>query len=77
MHFDFHLSTWLDSKEICRKGNFISISHLPVQIKVHKENIRTKSETSEAYSEPCYTSKIKFLAKIVNSFQLFTIAFIV
>ena len=34
--------------KIYPKGSFISISHLPVQIKVHKENIITKRETSEA-----------------------------
>ena len=31
---------------------------------------------TEAYSEPCQTSKIKLFAKILNCFQLLTIAFI-
>ena len=35
--------------EICPKENFISISYLPVQIKVHKENIRAMRENSEEY----------------------------
>ena len=37
-----YLTAWLVSMEICPKGIFISIWHLPVQIKVHKENIGTK-----------------------------------
>ena len=45
--------------EICPKEIFISILHLPVQIKVPKENIRTKSETSEVYSEPSRISKME------------------
>ena len=40
--------------EICPKG--ITIWYLPVQIKVHKENIRAKHETSETYSEPNLTN---------------------
>ena len=50
--------------EIFPKGIFISIWYLPVQIKIHKENTRTKRETSEAYSEPSQTSMMKLLAKI-------------
>ena len=61
--------------EICPKEVFISIWHLRVQIKVHKENMRTKCETLEAYSEPCQTSKIKLFAKILNGFQLLTTVF--
>ena len=56
--------------EICPKRIFISVWHLPGQIKVHKENIRKKRETSEAYSEPCQTWKMKLFAKIHNAFQL-------
>ena len=56
--------------EICPKGVFISIWLLPVQIKVQKENIRTKRETSEAYSEPYKTSKMKLFTKILNGFHL-------
>ena len=62
--------------EICHKGIFISIWHLPVQIKVHEENIRTKSETSEEYLEHCQTSKIKLFAEMLKGFQLVTIVFI-
>ena len=62
--------------EICPKGIFISIWHLPVQIKAHQENIATKRETSEACSEPSQTSKMKLFAKILNGFQLLTIVFI-
>ena len=54
----------------CPKGIFISIWHLPVEIKVHQENIRTKRETSEAYSEPCQKSKMKFfLRKYLPAFS--------
>ena len=56
------LSAWLVSMEIYPKRIFISIWHPPVQIKVHKENIRTKLETSDAYSEPCQTSKMKLFS---------------
>ena len=56
--------------ETCPKGNFISISHLPVPVKVHKENIKTKRETTGASSEPCETSKVKPFAKIRKGFQL-------
>ena len=45
--------------EICPKGTFISIWHFPVQIKVYKENTRTNRETSETFSEPRQTSKMK------------------
>ena len=45
--------------EICPKGIFIPILHLPVQVKLPKENIRTKRETSDAYSEHCQTAKRK------------------
>ena len=41
LNHDVLLSIWLISMEICPKGIFISIWHLPCQIKVHKENIRT------------------------------------
>ena len=70
------LSTWLVSVEICPKVIF-SIWHLPVEIEVHKGNIRTKRETSEAYSEPYQKSKMKLFAKIFNGFHLVTIVFIV
>ena len=70
------LCAWLVSMEICPKGIFNSIWHLPVQIKVLKENIIPKRETSEAHSEPCKTSKMKLFAKILDSFQLLTIALI-
>ena len=55
--------------EICPKGTFISIWHFPVQIKVYKENTRTNRETSETYSEPRQTSKMKlsdYYSKQVN-----------
>ena len=55
---------------ICPKGIFISIWHFPVQIKVHKENIRTNSDDSEVYSEPFKTSKMKLFAKLLNGFEL-------
>ena len=58
------LSAWLISMKICPKEIFISIWHLPFQIKVHKENIRTKRETSEAYSEPFRTSNMKLLVNL-------------
>ena len=70
IHIDFHLSAWLVFMEICLKNFFISISHLSVQIKFHKENISTKRETSYMYSEPSRTSKIELFAKILNDFQL-------
>ena len=50
--------------------NFYLHLTLAVQIKVHKQNIRTKREASEAYSEPWQTFNMKFFAKIINSFQL-------
>ena len=53
--------------EIHPKGIFISIWHLHVQIKNHKENTRTKRETSEAYSEPCQTSKMKIFVKKISA----------
>ena len=56
--------------EICLEGSFISVWHLPVQIQVLNENIRTKRETSEGYSEPCQTFKMKPFAKILNGCQL-------
>ena len=62
---------------ICPKGIFISIWHFPVQIKVHKENIRTNSDDSDVYSEPFKTSKMKLFAKLLNGFELLTIFFIV
>ena len=62
------LSTWLVSMEICIKGIFISIWNLP--IKVRKENIRTKSEISEAYSELSQTYKMELFANILDGFQL-------
>ena len=62
--------------EICPKGNFIPILHLPVQVKVPKENIRTKRETSDAYLEHCQTAKRKRFAKTRNDSQLPTIVFI-
>ena len=62
--------------EICIKGIFISICNLPVPIRVHKENIRTKRETPEAYSELSRTSKMELFPKILNGFQLLTIVFI-
>ena len=62
--------------EMCPKGIFISIWHLPVEIQVDKENIRTKRDTSEAYSERSQTSKIELFAKILNGFQPLTIVFI-
>ena len=52
------------------KGIVISIWHLPAEIKIRKENIRTKRDTSKAYSEPCQS-------KILNGFQLLSIVFIV
>ena len=52
------------------KGIFISIWHFSVQIKVHKENIRTNSDDTEVYSEPFKTSKMKFFAKLLNGFEL-------
>ena len=63
--------------EIFCKGIFIFIWHLPVHINVHQEDTGTKRETSEPYSEPCETFKMKIFAKMVNDFQLLTIAFIV
>ena len=54
--------------EIFPNHDFISTRHLPVQIKVHKENIRTKCDTSEAYKEPCQTSKMKLFGKILYGF---------
>ena len=66
----------LVSMETLPKGIFIANFYLPVQIKVHKENIRTKRETSEAYSEPCETSEMELFAKILNGFPLQTIVFI-
>ena len=63
--------------ETCPKVTFISIRHLPVQIKIHKENIRTKCDASEEYSELCQTSKMKLFAKTLNGFQLLTIVFTV
>ena len=42
---------------------------LRVQIKVQKENIRTKRETLEAHLEYCQTFKTKLFAKIINGFQ--------
>ena len=71
--FKLPCSLWLVSMEIRPKGIFISIWHLHVQIKNHKENTRTKRETSEAYSEPCQTSKMKIFVKILNGFQLLSI----
>ena len=65
------------SMETCPKVTFISIRHLPVQIKIHKENIRTKCDASEEYSELCQTSKMKLFAKTLNGFQLLTIVFTV
>ena len=62
-----NLSAWLVSMKTCAKG--ISIWLLYVQIKVHKENIRTKRETSQAHSEPFQTSKTKLFAKILDVFQ--------
>ena len=41
-----------------------------IQIKVHKKNIRTKLEITEACSEPCQTPKMKLFMKILNGFQL-------
>ena len=61
---------WILYMEIFPNHDFISIWHLPVQIKVHKENIRTKCDTSEAYKEPCQTSKMKLFGKILYGFQL-------
>ena len=63
--------------EIYPRRIFISIWNLPVQIKVNKENKRTKRVTSEVYSEPCKTSKMKLFAIILNVFQLLTVEFIV
>ena len=69
------------NKEIIINNNnkriFPSICQLPFQIKVLRENIRTKRETSEAYSEPDRTSKIKLFAKILRNFHILTIVFIV
>ena len=63
-NYDVLLSTWLVSMVSCPKGIFISIWHLPAQIKVHKENIRrTKRETSETYSEPCQISKMRLFCE--------------
>ena len=60
--------------KICLKGIFISVQNLLIQIKVHKENVKTKRESSEAYSEPFQTSK--FYLEILNGSQLLTIVFI-
>ena len=54
--------------EIYPKVIFISIWHVPDQINIHRENTRTKPETSEAYSEPWETSKMKLFAKILKDF---------
>ena len=63
-------SAFLVSMKVRYKGIFISIWHLTTQIKVHKENIKTKHETSEAYSKPCHTTKMELFTKILNGFQL-------
>ena len=76
-NYDILLSAWLVSMEIYPKGNFFSIWHLPIQIKVHKENIITKRETSVSYLEPCQTFKMKLFAKVRKGFQPLTIVFIV
>ena len=68
-NYDILFSSWLVSMEICPKGIFMSIWHLPVQVKIHKQNIRTKRETLEAYSEPCQTSKMKLFAKYLTAFS--------
>ena len=73
-NYVFLLSAWSISMKICLKGIFISVQHLLVQIKVHKENVKIKRESSEAYSEPCQTSK--FYLQILNGSQLLTIVFI-
>ena len=44
-NYDVLLSTWLVSIEICHRGIFVFFWYLLVQIKVHKEHIRTKRET--------------------------------
>ena len=76
-NYDVLLSTLLVSMKICHKEISISIWHLSVHVKVHKESIRTKHETSEAYSELGETSKIKLFTKILNGFQLLTIVLII
>ena len=58
-NWDIFLTTRLVSTEICSIEIFIFTLCYPIQIKVHKENITAKRETSEAYSERCQTSKIK------------------
>ena len=60
--------------EICPKEIYISIWHLPYQIKVHKENIRAKRETSEASSGPCQTFKMTIFCE---NTQVLTIGFFV
>ena len=77
LSYDVLLSLWLFSMEIYPKGISLPSGNLPVQIKAHRENIRTKRETPDAYSEICQISKMKLFAKILNSFQLLTIVFIV
>ena len=75
-NYNVFLSVLLVSMEVGPKGFSISVWHLPVEIKVHVENIRTKRKTSEAYSQPCQTSKMKLFAKTLNRFQLLTIVLI-
>ena len=44
----------------------MEIWQLPVQVKVHKENVRTKRETAEAYLEPSRKSKMELFAKMLT-----------
>ena len=61
--YNLLLSAWLVSMEIYPKEIFIYIWHLSFQIKVHKENIRTKCKTSDGYSGPYRTSNMTLFAK--------------
>ena len=60
LNHDVLLSMWLISMEICPKGTFISIWHLPPQ-REHKNKL-------PLHSEPCQISKMKLFANILNDF---------
>ena len=49
---DVTLSAWVVPMEICPKGISISIWHLPIQLKVQKQHITRKPDTSEAIQNP-------------------------
>ena len=57
------------SLHTCLEGILISIWHLTIQIKVYKENIRTKRETSETFQSPVKHLRWSFFRKCLTAFS--------